>query len=482
MNPSTQSPRLEALLHWWERRRPQLVILLGLLGALLLVALRVTRHATLAGMLTDKLLLVFPLLAGVLILLHWPQIGMPLWIVAALLVPIELGTGTKTSLNAAVLGMVGLLGLWVYQGVTERRGGLDLPRRVVLPLLGLAATAALALIVGQLPWFLTAHTASLSAQMGGLFVFVLAAGAFLLGATRLRERRVLAWTVGLFILIGAAQVFWELILRFNPSQQVLVLDGVYNHSLFWTWLMALTFSQALINRSLPRLTRAGLWLIVVALLLHNLGLNSAWTSGWLPGMAAAAVILVLSGSRLAWTALALGLVGVAARAQQVRSLLLVGDNEYSLNTRLEAWRLIAEIVARNPLLGLGPANYYWYTPMFAIRGYAVVFNSHNNYVDLIAQVGIIGLGFFLWFAWKLGWLGWGARTRVTDDFQRAFLIGALGGLAGSLVAMMLGDWLLPFIYNIGFKGLRASLIAWVFLGALAGVAHAARQPAAEDAL
>ena len=44
------------------------------------------------------------------------------------------------------------------------------------------------------------------------------------------------------------------------------------------------------------------------------------------------------------------------------ALLMSGDNEYSTTTRLEAWGILAEIVrSSNPLLGLGPANYYWYT-------------------------------------------------------------------------------------------------------------------------
>jgi hypothetical protein len=31
---------------------------------------------------------------------------------------------------------------------------------------------------------------------------------------------------------------------------------------------------------------------------------------------------------------------------------------------------------------------------------------------------------------------------------------------------MLGDWIIPFVYNVGFDGFRASIFAWLFLGAL----------------
>ena len=30
----------------------------------------------------------------------------------------------------------------------------------------------------------------------------------------------------------------------------------------------------------------------------------------------------------------------------------------------------------------------------------------------------------------------------------------------------LGDWFLPFVYNIGIAGFRASVLGWLFLGGL----------------
>jgi hypothetical protein len=43
---------------------------------------------------------------------------------------------------------------------------------------------------------------------------------------------------------------------------------------------------------------------------------------------------------------------------------------------------------------------------------------------------------------------------------------------------MLADWLLPFVYNIGLKGFRSSLLFWLFLGlaiALERILKAERQ-------
>jgi hypothetical protein len=30
----------------------------------------------------------------------------------------------------------------------------------------------------------------------------------------------------------------------------------------------------------------------------------------------------------------------------------------------------------------------------------------------------------------------------------------------------MGDWVIPFVYNIGMAGFRASVLAWLFMGGL----------------
>ena len=56
-------------------------------------------------------------------------------------------------------------------------------------------------------------------------------------------------------------------------------------------------------------------------------------------------------------------------------------------------------------------------------------------------------------------------------FEDGYVHGALGGLVGSLVAMMLVDWFLPYVYNVSFRGFRTSALAWMFLGGLVALEH-----------
>jgi O-antigen ligase len=247
-------------------------------------------------------------------------------------------------------------------------------------------------------------------------------------------------------------------------------------SLFWTWMIAMAGSQAILNHKLNKRVRYALFVLLVVSVYVALVQAYSWKSGWLPALAGLFVIawLALPRFRMALVILA-GFVLVMNSVVKVEQV-VVGGEDYSILTRLEAWRIILEIVKVNPLLGLGLSNYYWYTQLFPILGYSVKFNSHNNYVDIIAQVGLIGLACFMWFMWEVGRLGLELRHEAKEGFQYAFVIGVLGGLAGTLIAGMLGDWLLPFVYNVGLHGYRSSVFFWLFLGGLVALEQIIRKP------
>lgn len=407
--------------------------------------------------------------AGLLVLLRWPLIGIVLLIPTSLLVPFGIGTGTATSINATVLLLVLMLGIWALRMLGS--GSLRLPSSpVVPPLLMLVGIAIFSFVAGLQPWLPFAQNAPLRAQAGGVAIFALSVGAFLLVAHFVRDLRWLQWLTWAFLGLAALYVIARMVPGLGAVANRLAQRGAGDGSLFWTWLVALAFSQAAFNRKLAMPWRVALGLLVTGTLGVALLQGRDWTSGWMPPLAALLAVLLVAAPRLAVVAAIPALVIAFLRSERIRGLLLGGDNDYSLSTRLEAAEILLNIVQQsNPILGLGPANYYWYTPMFPIRGYAVQFNSHNQYIDLLAQTGILGLLCFVWFAVALGWVGWRLRTRAPEGFARAYVYGALGGLAGTLVAGGLGDWVLPFVYNIGFQGFRASVIGWLFMGGLVAV-------------
>jgi hypothetical protein len=446
------------LREWASLPGLRLFVLVGLWAITVLLAPRASR--------TMFLLLIG---AGLLVAFwRWPLLGLIALMVGSLVIPFEISTGTQSMLNITVLLLPMLIGLWVVNLVSQK-GQRLLMARPLWPLSAFVVVAVLAFIAGNQPWLIFAQTAPIQAQLGGLAVFVLSAGAFILAAYQVREIRELKWLTWLFLSLGAFYIASRLIPDLRRLSGLSFQRGA-SDSLFWVWLISLAFSQAIFHHDLHPAWRVGLLGLVLCTFYVALSQGRVWVSGWLPSSVAVMVTLWVGARPLRWPLL-LGLGVMAILNQSKLMSLVLSDNEYSLVTRLEAWRIVVEIVRANPVLGLGPANYYWYTPLFPILGYAVNFNSHNNYVDILAQTGLLGLACFLWFVLEVGRWGWQLQLRRLSSFARAYVYGALGGLAGMLTAAMLGDWVLPFVYNVGLKGLRASVIGWFFLGGLIAVGN-----------
>jgi len=195
------------------------------------------------------------------------------------------------------------------------------------------------------------------------------------------------------------------------------------------------------------------------------GDSLSWSSGWMPPLIGLALLVWLRWPRGA-ILMALGAALLLILNINILQRYVVDANQYSIVTRGAALNIVLEIVKANPLLGVGPANYYYYTPLYPILGYYVRFNSHNNFVDILAQTGLVGTFFFTWFVLATGRAGWTLRNKFQDGFARGYIFSCLGGLAACLVAAALGDWFLPFVYNVGLNGFRASVLGWLFLGGL----------------
>ena len=399
-------------------------------------------------------------LAGILVFARWPVVGLLALVPLSLLVPVGISTGTETQINAAVL-LVGLLtSLWAVDLALSHTLRVY-QTRLLLPLIAFGVASVLSFIVGLQSWLPFVRTAPVPTQVGGLAIYLLSLCAFLLIANRVPDAGALRLIVWELVCIGAVYMVAR-----ATSVPLPVTAPQADGSMFWTWIVALAFSQALLNRKLPPLVRCGL-LAVVGLTIAIGLTNKDWNSGWTPPLVAVAVILALGAPRLAVPAFLAGIVGTLLNLPTLLPLFVTNDyKQYDLLTRTAAWDILMDVVRLEPVMGTGFGNYYWYTPFYSILGYNVSFNSHNNYVDLLAQTGVIGLVCFVWLVFKIGRLAWKLRTRVPDGFERAYVYGVIGGLVATLVAAFLGDWVLPFVYNVGMAGFRASVLAWIFLGGL----------------
>ena len=429
------------------RLRPMLVV-----GELLLI----TALAFMASQRQLALFLFLPLgLGSVLIFQRWPSLGLIIASVAGLVVPF-LG---PSGLNVTMILIALLIGLWLLNIIIGRRQVQFELSSTLRPLIAFLVVALISFLVGQLPWLTFALHAPLGAQLGGLSIIVLSASAFFLAAQQIPDMRWLSWLTWAFLAMGALSVLVRSVL---PALGLPTRDLFQPVStVFYICLVAIAFSQALFNTDLHpgwRLALGGLVLITLYVLVV---LKFVDKSGWLSAFVSIGAIIATR----SWRA-GLALVPIAVVAALYMWTGLVSTDEYSISTRFDAWIIMGQIIKINPILGLGFANYYWYTPLFPIRGYAVSFNSHNNYVDIVAQTGLVGLVCILWFFWEVGRLGWRLRKDAPSGFAQAYVYGALGILAGMVAAGMFGDWVLPFFYNIGLNGFRTSMLGWLFLGGM----------------
>ena len=61
------------------------------------------------------------LLLGAYVLLRWMALGFIILMVVNMVVPFEIGTGSGTSLNATILLIVAMTGLWIFDMINNQR-------------------------------------------------------------------------------------------------------------------------------------------------------------------------------------------------------------------------------------------------------------------------------------------------------------------------------------------------------------------------
>jgi hypothetical protein len=411
---------------------------------------------------------------GGLALFQRPALGILVIVAAALVLPLEIGTGTDVKLNPATLVVPGLLGIWLL-GATVR-GKIHLaPSRVNRPLILFLVASLVSLMIGNVFWdpFVPRKDGFLLVQFAQWAIFLFSAMAFWLTALLAPDEIRLKRLTIAFLVVGGSMALLRVLPPVYPIFERLT-TGAVDRAPFWTLLAALAGGQLLYNRNLGQGTRAVLVVVVGLCLLYVFVLQRESASNWVGVTATGGVLVWLRFPRLRWILIgALLIMALTGLLGSVFYEFAGGDEEWTMSggSRLALINRVIEVTMRNPITGLGPAAYrpyanvkplaygraFWYDPQI---------NSHNNYVDLFAHGGILGLVLFFWFVVEVVLLGMRLLRRYPDGFAGGYVAAMLGAGAGALAIMALADWILPFVYNIGFQGFQASVLVWLFLGGL----------------
>jgi hypothetical protein len=397
-------------------------------------------------------------IGGFIALLRYPNLGFILLLLGGMFVPFA-GPG---GFNVSILTVILMIVLWLLDMFVVKRKFEFVRSSAIRPAFYMLVVSIIAFAMGQIPWFAFANQAPLDAQIGGFAIYFFMILAMIMTANVLRELRwlkVIVWTfigLGSIYVLGRALHIWYV--------DSLYQHGVYANSMFWMWLVALPLSQAIFNDHLKLRTRILLYGIVAITFYVSLVQQNDWKSGWVPSAVAAAALIGLRFRKLTLFSIPFIMVVAVYLAQD-----LISTDQYSWGTRVDAWLVVLDISRVSPIIGLGFSNYYWYAKVFSIRGYSIKFNSHSQFVDIIAQTGLLGLLCFIWILFEVGRLAWKLANRLQDGFAKGYAYGVFAGVLGSLMAAFLVDWLLPFAYNIGLDGVRASILPWIFFGGLISI-------------
>lgn len=126
--------------------------------------------------------------------------------------------------------------------------------------------------------------------------------------------------------------------------------------------------------------------------------------------------------------------------------------DHSAEVRLDLWRDAVDLFRTNPLLGTG-FNTYAY--MKRVGNYE---DTHNIYLKVLVETGLIGLLLFLGLLVKAFSMGWGLFRRAGDRFYSALGLGLAAWVICSATANLFGDRWTYFQIN-GYLWLLAGLVA-----------------------
>jgi putative inorganic carbon (HCO3(-)) transporter len=110
-----------------------------------------------------------------------------------------------------------------------------------------------------------------------------------------------------------------------------------------------------------------------------------------------------------------------------------GQLDHSSQERLVLWQDAMDLFKRNPVTGSGFQTYKY---MGRVGGYN---DTHNYFVKVLAETGIVGLFLFLFLLWKLVRLGFYLSARASTPLWSALGLGFVALMWSAVVVNCFGD-------------------------------------------
>lgn len=124
-------------------------------------------------------------------------------------------------------------------------------------------------------------------------------------------------------------------------------------------------------------------------------------------------------------------------------------NEFSFGRRAAIYKFTTLMIKDHPLLGSGIGTYKYNTLRYQAEFFAQGENrslyphgfadkAHNEYLQLWAELGIIGLGIFIWLIISYFRFGLKILRKIKDEYRQGIIIGLMGAVVTVLVDSIFG--------------------------------------------
>ncbi len=372
--------------------------------------------------------------------------------------PLSLPTGTASRLVLSLVFTILFIGLWILRMALMEREW-HLPQTpVARPLLWFMGCVLVS-------WGWSILFRDPLVHIWSSFPFVQAASAVvmvMLPALMLLVTRDIHTEQGLKALVGImlAGGALGLIRQYKIVRHFPVNTG----GMFTLWVVALAFGQAVFNRKLLLWQRGALLALCAGYLYWGFFLHISWLAGWLPVYFAVGILIFQRSKKAALVLALLAVAFVIVRADYLRTA-MQRESVSSGETRLAAWRVNWLVTKEHWLFGTGPAGYAaYYMSYYSEQGMA----THSNYVDILSQLGVVGMGIILWLFGVILWTGYRLtrRLRGRGDFAEGLANAATAGTLACMLIMGFGDWLFPFAYTQTIMGYDYAAYNWLFMGTI----------------
>jgi O-antigen ligase len=370
---------------------------------------------------------------------------------------IPTGSGTKATFTFVLLYL--WLFMWFFKMIVVERNFRLRPSPVNIPIF-----IFIIIVIISLVWSSTYSEPSVAYLLDSkifprlmtTLVLIISPLTYIFYANHIRHLRSLHFVTWFFI--GAGAVYLALRLWLDRIPKPFNAEGQ-----FPTWVGVIALGQLLFNKELKLWMRGVLGVIIAGWFYVTMTLGVSWLSGWLPLLAGFAAVTFFFSRKLFILGMvaAIGFYIFAYAGIQEN---FERENEESGGTRSEAWQRVFDLTGRHILFGTGPAGYHFY---FTVNISGLFQLSHNNYVDIVGQTGVVGFTAWILLWGCMGLVMWRLYRVIPlmgGGFQKGLAYALLASYPCTLLTMALGDWVTPFPYTQTLQGIDYTIWAWIIPG------------------